>query len=455
MIERLKPLSPKEFRVLTIERKNVMSKPIMRLGWLVIISPVLITMFFSSSAAEAALPTLTTTELADLVQSYQGRIERVQFRYALVYGSLKDGDVSKGLFTPLSPAWIVNAESALDLGKGIEYIREEQISEGNKFIEECTFDGKLGMQLKTFKPGSNEWIGRIMERPPRKLRPEGRNRWRPEEVAYWPIPGYDLASLIRTAKKAKIESDEIDGWPCYKVTLRRVIETTAEYKGKQVPVKIDRLHRAWLAPDLNMLPLRFERLQPNKNTPDDMDGNIADIRRQFDFREVAPGIWFPFRCRYFRTWTNREPIAIEITMNKVSLNEDAVVSSRLSFPHSTYLTDEIKHLEYIVGLSNEHLMDNAALFADNIKAAQEGGIQSLDLQKAQNLGAGSEATRPGKAAPNELIQSNALRKANGIEDKPAGHKGTVLAFASAAGALVILLVLFLIVRAKRVSIKTK
>ena len=317
---------------------------------LVIFVCSLLTLTLVLSQAYASLPPLTRSELADLVLSYQSRIDRIRVKYTATYGSLKDNQVSKGLFIPDSPQFIVNLDSASDFDKGIEYLREEQADEVDY---ECSFDGKTGMQLTRLP--SIRLTGRIMARKPRKLKPEGTDRWRAEEAAYRPIEEHDLATIIRDAKNLKIEFDHIDGQPCYKVTLLFSTKRIIEVKGKQKVGELPRFYRLWLAPEFNMLPVRFERLRQNKDDPFkiNLDEQPSVIRQQSDFREVAPGIWFPFHWKYIHTWRDHKPAAVQVDVNTVAVNQDAVIPSRVSFPRGVFVIDEIKGLKYRVGLSDE------------------------------------------------------------------------------------------------------
>ena len=424
-----------------------MSKHSMTYSWFLIIASALMTLILSFSTSEAALPSLTTTELADFVESYQKCINRAQFKYTLTYGSLKKGDISKGIFIAKSPAWSVDAESAVDFTKGIEYIHEDQLSKGKHYVEESAFDGKIGTQLSSSEPGSDEWIGKIVKGPPRMLRSEGRTRWRPEEVAYWPIPGYDMANIIRKATKIRIESDEIDGRLCYKVTFLFRTEKVIEHEGKKMTANLGSIYRVWLAPDLNMLPVRFERLRPDRDNPDDMIGEPAVIRQQSDFRELSPGVWFPFRCSHIRTWTNREPQAIIINVNEIALNEDASVPARVQFPKGTRMTDEITRLKYTVGLTEERFLDSAALVAENIKAVQEERLQPRKLGKTNNIDEKPNNTLTSKIMQDKTAQVQDVgEKDIRVEEEPmSNEKTSFLLFGFIAGASILLIVLLIFI----------
>lgn len=205
-----------------------------------------------------------------------------------------------------------------------------------------------------------------MKGPPDKLRIDKPRDWRPQEVAYWPIQNYSLADIIRKAEKIIIESDEIAGRPCYKTTFLFESKMTMVSKGKETETIFPWYYRAWLAPDLNMLPVRFERLRQNRDDPREInkDAEPEIIRQQSDFREVAPGIWFPFISSHVHIWPKESPppFVFVVNIKQILLNEDAAVPARVQFPEGTHVTNLVAGVKYTVGVSSWRLLESKRFF---------------------------------------------------------------------------------------------
>ena len=111
------------------------------------------------------------------------------------------------------------------------------------------------------------------------------------------------------------------------------------------------LHRLWLAPDRNDLPVRIDRLH---------DLDLAELRgvpyvieRQSDFREVDPGLWFPFRSRRYQVFSDKAPLVIETRVESVAFNGCAAVPDRVEVPAGTHVSDAVLGLTYQRGAPSE------------------------------------------------------------------------------------------------------
>ena len=430
-----------------------MSKHNMRNDWLFIIADTFIILFFSISYSNATLPNVTATELADLLEYHEKNIKRVQIKYTLIYGSFEDDDISKGKFIPKVPTWSVDAELAMDFSNRIEYIREDQLSNGEHYVKESAFDGEIGTRANTLQPGSDKWVGIIREGPPVMLQLGVPKHWRAKDSVYWPIDGYVLSEIIRNTEDIKIKLDEIAGHQCYKITFLFKSKSITLVNGHQQELYMPRFYNIWLSPDRGMLPVRFERLRQNFENPYEINDKALPevIRLQDDFREVAPGIWFPFSCSYIRTWSNHKSKAAMMTINEVLLNEDADVPTRVEFPEGTHVTDEIVNVKYTIGFTTERLLEEASVAAEKIRDVQKGHLQTDELVKSIKPKEEPKDTLTKKTT----LQQDMSEKVNDREDKLINRRNPILLSVSVLGASFLLFSLIIFVfRRKLIKNKT-
>lgn len=302
-----------------------------------------------SEAKATDLPAIEVRGLADLVASYETRISKLQTKASLVYGTAPGDNVTHGSFTPNDPPYSLTQESALDLVNSAEYVKQRQLTQGQYDNAESAFDGKIGTRLIGGDDRRKEMLGRLTEKRPLELSYDEVHHPRPAEAAYWPIPGRSLSEMIRTGSNVQIKNDVIDGMSCYSVTILSDKVVTFSHEGKTMTGKANQLYRAWLAPSRNMLPVRFDSL--SQTSADDMEGTPTVIRYQSDFREVEPGIWFPFASRRCRMWVGMEPTVTAMTVEEVKVNDKAEVTTRIDFLGGTHMTDEITGIKYRVGLT--------------------------------------------------------------------------------------------------------
>jgi hypothetical protein len=76
--------------------------------------------------------------------------------------------------------------------------------------------------------------------------------------------------------------DVVDGLPCLKVRI--------EWRGEQTPPGKEARGELWLAPDRNYIPVKWELYDLAISSDHPMDSSHSE-----DFRELAPGVWYPFR----------------------------------------------------------------------------------------------------------------------------------------------------------------
>jgi hypothetical protein len=329
-----------------------------------------------AGGAQGELPKMTVTELADLVQSYQNRIRQVRTKYLLVYGTVREGGVADGPFVPQSPEWSVSAEWGQDYSKDSQYLREDLLLQGKHHITECAFDGKTGTRLVSHESESYALSGRIVQGPPEELRVGESHYPCPSEMTYWLAMGHDIPTLLRKGKNVEIREEVMEGLVCYRVTVLTETPRVITYQGKQVTGIGQDLRRLWVAPERNMLPVRIEDL--GSRHPGDMEGKLRVVQRQFDLREIEPGVWFPFKSRRWWTVPSGDPTVSELTIESVALNEKADVPARVTFPQGTGMTDEIAHLKYRVGMSAERADELVRRTVEMVRAAQKGSV-SLPL----------------------------------------------------------------------------
>lgn len=319
--------------------------------------------------APALPPDRTAAELADEVEARQAPVRRLQVRYQLWYGKAEGlgdpaqpylissagyekyvAEVLSRKFVPLSEAPGVTAESALDFVTGGQYLLERVEAEpgGPPRTSQFLFDGQRGVSLQPDPNDPKGHFAELLAGPPRALLPGEGGYPRPELVTYLPVDGRRLAPALREAEKVEVVPEECDGEGAYRVTLleRRPAPSGAP-NGRTTPA----LHRLWVAPGRNFLPVRIERLH-TLGFPE-LQGAPYAVERPSDFREVRPGLWFPFRSLHYLIWSDKAPLLIETRVDSVALNEEAVLPARIALPAGTQVTDAVLGLTYRRGTASE------------------------------------------------------------------------------------------------------
>ncbi len=289
-------------------------------------------------------------DLLSILEQSEGRIGRLRAKYVLVYGSVDGGNVGSGALVPDHPAWVVNAEYAVDFaGQGmVSYLDEsETIGEIVRETVSAT-DGRMGTVL-TRQPGQiPELSALIVPGVPDTLRDATTHHPRPTEVAYWPASGAPLSTLLREASDISIEAATVDEEPCHLVTMVVWEDKTAVVAGKSVRGREPRHFRLWLDPARGMLPLRIEeRLPPLPGKADPR--RLLSARYQTDVREVAPGVWFPFRSRMLSDLAGKAPRVADMVLVGMEVGTSAIVPERVGIPVGTYVTDLVTGAKYRVG----------------------------------------------------------------------------------------------------------
>jgi hypothetical protein len=97
-------------------------------------------------------------------------------------------------------------------------------------------------------------------------------------------PGFTNAEI-----KVDFEKDEvIDGLRCHRLRIAYMLDSWKDDRGPTVRF-------LWVAPDRNYLPIRTEFYNRGRWK---QGANPADVGTATDVREIAPGVWFPFRVVY-------------------------------------------------------------------------------------------------------------------------------------------------------------
>lgn len=306
-----------------------------------------VALLLNPASGQEGMPEMSVRELADLVESYQNRFSRLHATASVTYGTSPGNDVLRGKFVPKQPAYSVNMESALDLENNREYFRQNQLTQGKHDKTTCAFDGRIGTRLVGGDDRRPEMIGTIELGRPMELAPDKAHHMYPAEIAYWPIPGTNIAEVLRSAKASEVGRETVDGLECYRVTVLRQEATSVSHEGKTYLAKRNALYRFWLSPQRNMLPVRVDILA--QKSAEDMEGEPRIIRQQSDFREFQPGLWFPFASRRCRIWKGKEPTVTELRIDELAMNGDVTVPARIEFPTGTHVTDSIRGVKYRAG----------------------------------------------------------------------------------------------------------
>ncbi len=400
---------------------------------------VIIVFLTCLSLCEADVPNITANDLSDIIESYQKKFYQVQFKYTIIHGSFENNDEVQGKFIPMSPPWTVEAEFAKDFLTGAEYIYEDKLSSGKHWVNEAVFDGKYGTQLNQLEPDSNEWRGSIVSGPTDMLKTDTPKNCQPLELSYWPFEGYDLPKIIRKSSNIKIEEDKISGHKCYKTTFLFEDKRVISVKGEKKEVTVPQFYRIWFAQDINMLPIRFERLRQNedpyllKEKPE-----IEFVRQLSDFKEVIPGIWYPFSSIFVNIWPdNIEPFVFMVQIKEVIVNKDDIVKKKVRFPDGTRVKDSVANIRYIVGLSSENLFDEAKSVTEEIKGLQENSFKPKDPNYIF-----LENTIPAENLQTENLTITNTSIHEGEKKKYGEKNSPFLLLSSAAGISILIIILF-------------
>ena len=290
-------------------------------------------------------PSMTPEQLANAVAKSQLRYEKYRTRYRLTYGTVVNADGFTGEFVPQEPSYSVDGDWGVDHSKGMAYLREDMFGTDKRthYLTEAAFDGHMGSELRQGGPGSTEWFGAVCKGLPKTIDPlSGVHHPRPEDALFWHIDGTDLASVLRKADECKIQTCWINGFKCYRVTLRLAREKTVLIPGREEEVRAQerRLVRVYLAPEMNMLPVSIDHLRTE--AADDMDGEVKERWVLWDFREVSENLWFPHRARRYVARAKSDPVAIDMTLWSVRVGESAEIPTHVTFPEGAHVTDEIQ-----------------------------------------------------------------------------------------------------------------
>lgn len=99
-------------------------------------------------------------------------------------------------------------------------------------------------------------------------------------------PNRALGSFLGSQYEHRVESlgqEMVDGLSCDKLAIRAVSPKSGSWTSVLV----------WLAESRNMLPVRMEPMSAAS-----LRGQRRFIGRTLEFREVRPGIWFPWHCEF-------------------------------------------------------------------------------------------------------------------------------------------------------------
>lgn len=346
-----------------------------------ILQLIALTALFSQPSV-SKLPPVKREELADLIETYNSRISRAQIKYTVRYGKvgglkapppkpydpmLKDfvKDLLAGAFVPYPHGRFISGEVSLDFKSHKTYLR---ICDEDKSVSEFLWDGKVGTSLfPSVYPGGVETRVIITGDRQSVFDPEKGAYWRPERVTLLPVFDRTLAAMIREALQVKIEQEVIDDIPCYRVTIQEGRKVTRKETGEAD--ELIQLHRLWLAPRYDFLPVRIERLSCRDQN--DLDGSPYQIDRQFDFRQAKPGIWFPFKGRvnYVRGG-DFPPAMVDSTVDSIALNEEAKIPERIEFPEGALVIDDARQLSYRVGGPSDQVDEKVAIAVNQVRGEQ-------------------------------------------------------------------------------------
>jgi hypothetical protein len=319
-------------------------------------------------AAEPALPALKPSELADIVEQHQNQFAKIKAQYKITYGTAPDSRSLQTQFSPDNPKYEVTAEYGSDSIAHKIYIDENMLTKDQKsFVVKAAFDGEVGTVLSMLVPGENQWAGKILSGTPEAFNPLQASHWRPPDSTFWPLKGRDLAGLIRGSKDVSVIATTTNGAPAYLATIHVTTETIVHVDSRPTIGQIHEVYRIWLSPAYGMLPIRQERLMSDQAK--DPNGIAALVRINSDFRESAPGVWFPHQVFEYRHRQDR-PVAVRIDVQQVKFGNAADVPGRVVFPDGAYVTDTIKGIKYTVGISRESLNARVGKLALEIKSLQ-------------------------------------------------------------------------------------
>ena len=127
-----------------------------------------------------------------------------------------------------------------------------------------------------------------------------------------------------------------------------------------------------------MLPVRIEMFlyDPNK-----VAAEPTEVRVQSDIREVAPGVWFPFKSKMVKGRTQFEAQVTELAFN----SDDIKVPGRVDFPPGASVRDAIAKTGYIVGGEEKYIESNIADVTETVNAINEGQV-SVESSKTSRFG---------------------------------------------------------------------
>lgn len=313
--------------------------------------------------AQEHLPVLSATDLSDLVEQHEKRLERVQVRYEQISGIVPGGTIDEVLSGSIESVNYRNSgEYAVDFERNTLYFMDDFEPGKGHYMREFASDGKIYSSLSQKEPGVEEYVGDISARKPARLSEE----WLLSvgTVGYRIGEDSSLSDLIRRAREITVAQAQIDGYQCYEVTLATTVPNVVLVDGREKIGNRYLFYRLYLNPARGMLPVRIDELKMDKasmavlakggtyfsqNTMTDPRSTIC----QRDLREVEPGIWFPFEvCAYSMvssTTPERGHRCTKQSMTMVALNDKAEVKEKIKFMPGIKVKDEIAGVDYIVG----------------------------------------------------------------------------------------------------------
>lgn len=136
--------------------------------------------------------------------------------------------------------------------------------------------------------------------------------------------------LKQVEKEVKIESDVVDGIPCYKITIPRVGEEVSR--------------RIWLDSSRGFNIIRQERFN-------DYNGKIFTVFGEYKLEQFVEGIWFPIEAKVYSLMGKQEVFhyLVENPKQDVMINTNIPDDSFIiKFAPGTHVSDEIMGIEYTV-----------------------------------------------------------------------------------------------------------
>lgn len=286
----------------------------------------------------AGLPEVTSEKLADLMRQQDNRLRAFRVKYRLTQGQYaQTGE--------LVPDVIIDCEFGHDIRKGHRYLHEKWVSNSREeeLDREYAYDGKTGTKLSLKQPGSQGLMfGTVMPKVPEML--DDQAIWKPEWAGYGFLREYGhytLSGAIRNAKTVTVASEEFDGRQVYKVdfVLTGEKDKFVDRTGKTRWFTNDGTFVAWLSPEKGFRPVKIAELIRGGSV-------VSGSCSASDFRQVGPGLWFPYRLERSSAKRGRGRV---ITVEDVAINNDVSVTSRLKFPPNTRVTNETWQVKYRVG----------------------------------------------------------------------------------------------------------